>query len=194
MKNNPINFRKITRNQGFSLIEMLLVLGVLAVLLIGAFVVYPKVKAQNQANEMATHMTMIKANVQKSFLSQASYKGLDTTTANKARSFPESMNGGDFAIGHSGIRSPWGGIVYVDGINAVTPTPNGNIPVYRSFYIRLADIPSDICMPLLSSVAGHYESIKVGTTELLDKSGLNTSLAAQTCANSQPQTIIFYST
>ena len=187
----PFSSSRFLKKRGFSLVELLLVLGVIAVLLVAAFVIYPKVRDNNQANQIAAQMTMIKANVQNTF--KTTYKGLDTTTANKARSFPTSMNGGDYTVGHAGIRSPWGGIVYVDGVNAVTPTPNGNLPVYKSFYIRLADIPPSICMPLLSSVSGHYESVKVGTVELLKKDGLDTALAAETCSSSQPQTIAFYS-
>ena len=46
---------------GFGLLELLLVLGVLAVLLLAAFVVYPKVKTTMVAQEEAKRYTTIRA-------------------------------------------------------------------------------------------------------------------------------------
>lgn len=180
------------RRSGFSLIELLLVLGVLAILLVAAFVIYPQVRDRSQANEMAGHVSTIQANVRTMFVGKGRYQGLDTTTANRGRSFPPSMNGGNFNAGHADVRTPWGGIVYVDGVNAVTVTPTGSIPVYRSFYIRLATVPDNICLPLVSSLAGRFRSVLVGTTEVMTASGLDPAAAAAACAGNQD--VWFYST
>jgi hypothetical protein len=180
------------KTQGFSLIELLLVLGVLAVLLVAAFVVYPAVRDRNQANSMASHVTAIQASVRNTFASKARYQGLDTTTANKARAFPVAMNGGDYTVGHSGIQSPWGGLVYVDGVNAITATPTGNIPVYRSFYIRLASVPDGVCLPLISAVSGQFRSVLVGGVEVMTASGMDPGVAAAQCKNNPD--VAFYST
>lgn len=47
MKINNVN-HKI--QQGFSLLELLLVLGTIAALIVGAFIVYPKVQAAQRAD------------------------------------------------------------------------------------------------------------------------------------------------
>ena len=49
-----------TRSAGFSLIELLLVLGIIAILLVAAFVVYPQVRDRNQANVEVTNLATMK--------------------------------------------------------------------------------------------------------------------------------------
>jgi len=63
------------RNRGFSLIELLLVLGVIAVLLVGMFVVYPMVRADMRANKEVAFIAAALARVQSQF-PPSSYRGL----------------------------------------------------------------------------------------------------------------------
>ena len=75
--------------RGFSLIELLLVLGVLAFFLIAAFVIYPSVRDRNQANSEAQNLSAIKANVNTLYAGKGgNYRGLTPGVANQARVFP----------------------------------------------------------------------------------------------------------
>ncbi|EGD5057419.1 prepilin-type N-terminal cleavage/methylation domain-containing protein, partial [Escherichia coli] len=46
---NTVLIKKIKSKKGFSLLELLLVLGIIAALVVAAFIVYPKVQASQRA-------------------------------------------------------------------------------------------------------------------------------------------------
>lgn len=143
-----------TRAHGFSLIELLLVLGVLAVLLLAAFVVYPQVRARHQANVETQNLLAIKANFLTLFgrgRDPTNLTSLDLGTANQARLFPASMNGGDYSATAT-VTSAWGAPLEVtssalNGITTVTFT--------------YTDIPLNVCIPLFSSAAPHFRNIVI---------------------------------
>lgn len=77
------------------MVELLLVLGIITILLVAAFVVYPQVRDRNQANVEVTNLTTIKASLNSLYASKnQNYDGLTTAVANQARVFPASMNAG----------------------------------------------------------------------------------------------------
>lgn len=82
---------KLKIKNGFSLIEMLLVLGVLAVLLIAAFVVYPKVRANVIAEKEVKNIAMIQAGISNLYKGQSSFQSLNNTLLVNAKIVPESM-------------------------------------------------------------------------------------------------------
>lgn len=157
--------------KGFSLIEMLLVLGVLAVLLIAAFVIYPKVRDQSQARNEATNILAIQTNVRNLYANKGgNYTGLgdglgasDNGISNQARVFPPTMNGGDYSK-EAKITSSWGANVVVWKRPQVT-TPLGTIPANRSFGILYANIPPGVCVNLLPALSGSFHSVTVGNLE-----------------------------
>lgn len=123
-----------SRATGFSLIELLLVLGVLAILLVAAFVVYPQVRDRSQAQTEAENIRAIQSSVRSLFaMKGGNYEGLgrgrsvnDRGIANQARIFPVRMNDGDYSQ-DAVIRSTWGGEVYV-WRNPDVVTPRGSFP------------------------------------------------------------------
>lgn len=149
--------------KGFSLIELLLVLGVLAILLVAAFVVYPQVRDRNQANAEVSNLTSIKANINNLYAARGGlYTGLTTDVANAARAFPQSMNGGVYAAG-TAISSSWGGTV----TTAVNAAAVAGIPANRSFNITYTNVPAGVCLGLVSGAAANFQSVVVGTTETI---------------------------
>lgn len=180
---------KLNSSSGFSLIEMLLVIGVLSVLLIGAFVIYPKVRAQNQAKSEASNIFLIQTQVRNLFSSKGgSYEGLgrgksasDRGIANQAKIFPESMNGGDYSQ-NAVITSSWGGQVYV-WRNPVVTTPLGEHPWAYTFGILYEQVPTDICTNLLPMLGGAFASVKINSIEVVNSSGqINVSEVGRACA------------
>lgn len=179
-----LNFNRNTA-KGFSLIELLLVLGVLAILLVAAFVVYPQVRDRNQANAEVSNLTTIKANINNLYASRGgNYDGLTNEVAVNARAFPQNMVVGD-ATAADAVQAAWGGVVAVDeGATA------------REFTITYNEVPQGVCLGLVSGAAGNFSGIEVGTggTSLIDSNGqFDPGAAAAACAAADGQTVVFTS-
>ena len=170
--------------KGFSLIELLLVLGVLAILLVTAFVVYPQVRDRNQANAEVSNLTALKANITNLYASKGgNYTGLTTAVANQARAFPSSMNGGTYTAS-APVTSSWGNTVAVD-VGSGTPP--------RTFTVTYNNVPAGVCLGLVSGAAGNFQDITVGSTDVMPGTpgSFDPALAAQHCANGA--TVVFTS-
>ncbi len=169
-----------TKAKGFSLIELLLVLGVLAILLVAAFVVYPQVRDRNQANAEVANLTAMKANVTNLYASKGgNYAGLNQDIANQARVFPSSMNGGSYTPG-TRINSSWGGEVVVE------EDPSNS----RRFNVRYTMVPAGVCLGLVSGAATNFLDVEVGPTgsegfpSVFNSDGtFNPGAAANLCAD-----------
>lgn len=181
-----LNFNRNTA-KGFSLIELLLVLGVLAILLVAAFVVYPQVRDRNQANAEVSNLTTIKANINNLYAARGgNYNGLDEGVANQARVFPTSMNGGDFSA-EADITTAWG-----EGVT-IAPAPlNGNAD--RAFTITYAGVPEGVCLGLVSGAAGNFEDVTVGGTTVMTTDGqFDPAAAAAQCNTAAGGPVVFTS-
>lgn len=162
-----MKFASSKNKKGFSLIEMLLVLGVLAVLLVAAFVVYPRVRDASRANNEVANLTAIKASINNLYATKGgNYTGLNTGVANQARAFPASMNSGTYTAGQA-ITSSWGGDVTIVEVAATNA---------RSFGLSYAGVPEGVCLGLVSGAAGNFSDVKVGGTSVF-KGGVTTGTA-----------------
>ena len=85
--------------KGFSLLELLLVLGIIAALVVAAFIVYPKVQASQRAQAESNNIATIQAGVKALYSSASSFTGLTNLVAVQANIFPDNMliNSGTFA-------------------------------------------------------------------------------------------------
>ncbi|HCK7688078.1 TPA: prepilin-type N-terminal cleavage/methylation domain-containing protein [Salmonella enterica] len=80
--------------KGFSLLELLLVLGIIAALVVAAFIVYPKVQASQRAQAESNNIATIQAGVKALYTSASSFTGLTNTVAVQATIFPDNMLSG----------------------------------------------------------------------------------------------------
>ena len=80
--------------KGFSLLELLLVLGIIAALVVAAFIVYPKVQASQRAQAESNNIATIQAGVKALFTSASSFTGLTNSVAVQAKIFPDNMLSG----------------------------------------------------------------------------------------------------
>lgn len=139
------------RNQGFSLVEILLVIGIIIALAIAAFILYPRVQSSQQANAEGQNITAILAQTKQVF-SNGLYDGLTNDVANSARIFPSSMNGNVNAAG-TAIKNVWGGAVTIADPNAALGD--------RQFTLKYVGVPSEPCSRLVSGVGNNVDRVFV---------------------------------
>lgn len=135
--------------KGFSLIEVLLILGILAAIGIGMFLLYPQVRASRMAISEQANMQSIAGNTKHLFMLKG-YAGLNNDVANTARLFPSNMNANNFSAGQD-ITSGWGGAVNIG------PSPD----VSGLFRVTYEDTPNRVCIEFVRSMMASYERVLI---------------------------------
>ena len=77
--------------KGFSLLELLLVMGIIAALIVAAFIVYPKVQASQRSQAESNNIATIQAGVKSLYSSTSNYTGLTTSVAIQSKIFPDNI-------------------------------------------------------------------------------------------------------
>lgn len=176
----PLPSRRLSK--GFSLIEILLVIGIIAILSIAAFVIYQQVSDSNQANTETSHLTSITAGVRNLFAIRADYVGLTTGVVNQAHIFPIAMNGNDF--------SPTREIMH-SGNGTVEIIPYGDRHQY--FAIIYNNVPAELCARIAQTYSQNTEQVWVNDTIVKDfgMANYDPTLAITQCNEISTSQIIF---
>lgn len=144
------NRRPAWRQEGFSLIEILLVLAIIALLSIAAFVIFVQVREANDANTETQNITTIIVGVRNLFGARADYAGLTTDLANQAFVFPKSMN--------NNVHTPGQPIVHLGrGLVDVEPAGVNN----RSFAVIYRDTPVWLCIKIAQNYGKNVDEVHV---------------------------------
>lgn len=125
---------------GFSLVELLIVIGVISILIAGVFVFYPKVRLNKEVNLQVDNISFV-VSTANDFFSGRETTGLDRDSAITAQLATDEQ-----------LTSPWGSI-------SLAPVA-GN----QDWSMTYADVPSEACILLLSRVQNINRQITVGTT------------------------------
>lgn len=140
------------KRRGFSLLELLLVVGIIAALIIGAFIVYPKVQSYRNVKIESNNISTLKAEVSGLYASVAGDIPKDANLNSimiQAKAVPPSMRFNSLRL-----RNVWGGDVYVGTYNIA------NAP---SFAIQYNHVPRDECAKLVMQTATGFEQVVVGS-------------------------------
>lgn len=146
---------KILKNKrGFSLLELLLVLGIIAGIVIAAFLIFPKVKEANYVKTEASNISTIRSGVVSLYggVALPAYNANMSEMLIKAGVVPDNMVGSDKTM----LISSWGSPVYV----GATTLENGA----RAFAIRYLNVTNDICGRLAAIAAGSFLEVKVSSS------------------------------
>ncbi len=139
------------RQQGFSLIEILLVIGIIAVLALAAFLIFPSVQASQRANAEQNNIMTIAAGVKQMF--NGKYTNISTLNVVQGKLAPANM----VDTAGTALVSAWGG--------AVTVAESAGSGVAGSrFTITYAEVPAAVCLKLAPGLIGNFESVSVGGT------------------------------
>lgn len=171
--------------RGFSLIELLLVLGIVSGILVLAFVAYPKVQATSRAKAEAEHLTFISGGIKNLY---ATAKNFGTAGANlnqvllNAKIIPD-----DLQVSGATINNTWGGNVVV----AVDSTP-------LRYTITYTNVPTAECSKIGTTVAANYLKLTINGATIFDRTAGSTgaadidpALVAANCAGSTGSTMVF---
>lgn len=151
------------RQKGFSLIELMLVLAVMAALAVAAFFIYSKVQVARTANQTAQTLAQAQATLKGVFVSEK-YDELTTAVAVAGKFFPPQMTSSPTTL-----KNQWDGAVTINGSDArgAPITPGG--AVARHFAIRYEAVPDDVCKRLVPSAALNFGRVVIGSTTVFDQ-------------------------
>lgn len=144
--------------QGFTLLELLLVLAIIAALGIAAFVIFPRVQAGRQASFNSQILNAAAATINSVFPS-ARYGNLNETVACNADVFPDDfqVTPGDCT---GGLQNEWEGDVDVFGSDETGAVSTG--ATTRYYTIVFNGVPSKVCNKLAASGAANFGRVGVG--------------------------------
>ena len=156
MKN--YNFNR--KAKGFSLIELLLVLAIVAAFAVAAFIIYPRVQAGTSANNTAAALSSASASARAVF-TQGNYVNLDEAAALSGKFFPDSYVAG------TDLVNEWGGDVDIYGSDAAGADATAGTSA-RYFTIVMNDVPSEVCKRLVPAAAANFGRVEIGSTVVQD--------------------------
>ena len=147
---------KDKKRRGFSLLELLLVLGVIAALIVSAFIIFPKVKASANARTEVSNLNAINSGIRALYNGQTDYTGLNNSVAIQANIIPDNM------IKDGDIVTSFGGRVLIKSLTV----SDGAI-----YYIRYDDVPPDVCINMLTGLKGGFDQIYIEGQNIIDGQG-----------------------
>ena len=149
---------RITKNKrkaGFTLVEILLVVGFIALAGIGIYTIYTKVQMSNSALTEGKNIETIKVGVKNLFGGTRNYTGLNNMVVNDARVTPDSMRAIPYKSGDDAINNIFGGLVTV--APAVLGGGNNN-----AFSVQYDKVPGAICSKLITGAGASWDQIVAG--------------------------------
>lgn len=153
------NFNNARAQGGFSLIELLLVLAIIAALAVAAFIVYPRVQAGRNATYEAQVLSSAQAGV-KALFTTNNYVKLSTDTAINAELFPANMN-----ISATTIENQWAGAVTAGAADpadgSLTEGDSSSTGIVRFFGFKYVGVPTDVCIRLAGSAVNNFGAVYV---------------------------------
>lgn len=143
---------KLGNKKGFTLVEILLVVGFIAIASIGIYVVYAKVNAGGQANAEARNLDVLRAGIKNLYGANKNYDKITEEVVNQAGITPDAMNRG------KSIINTFGGAVTVKSADMGKGSNN-------AFEITYENVPPDVCAKLAPTAGAQFDTLTVGSSE-----------------------------
>lgn len=163
------------REDGFTLLELLLVIGVAALLLIGGIATYRLVSDGNKATEATRLLLTLRQEAQVMAQQQGgNYEGISFDSTTDSASSPLVVSG----IVRNNQRNPFNGAIFVD------PEGTGNV----NLRVEFENITQAACVRLVQAVnnPNDVRSVAVNGSEIASAATdfpINAADAATACAN-----------
>ena len=177
---------KNRNKKGFTLTEVLLDLGLAAIIIITIFLAYPKVLASMRADAESKNISTIVAGVKGLYTASSTYTGLVNSVAANAKIFPDNMLNGS----STDPVNSWKGNVT---LAAAATGPSG--VAGSSFTITYTAVPSNECAKMVTGLAANFYTVAVNGTAVKTAGGTldipSTTTACNTGGNTN--TLLFTS-
>ena len=149
--------------KGFTLIEILLVVGFIALLSIGIFMTYNKVQTSGAANTESQNITTLQAGIKNLYAGQTDYSTITPAILLNGWVVPDSMRSPSGAAATNIVNS-------FSSTVAIAPYTYNGGAANNAFDITYPGIPSDICSKLVTLVGNNFVKVVVGGTTVKDNS------------------------
>lgn len=182
--------KKIKKSKGFTLIEILLVVGFIALAGIGVYIVYDKVTTSQSVNAEVRNLDTLRAGIKNIYAASSNYGTageIITPIIINAKVAPDIMVNG------TALRSGFGGAVTIAVAGLGTGMTN------NAFNITYSGITADVCSKFVTIAANSFNKVTIGGAPVKDTSStgnaLNVERTTQYCAlgSGTPATIVFTS-
>jgi type II secretory pathway pseudopilin PulG len=180
-KNKKGMIMKLFKNKkvqkGFTLVEILLVVGFIALAGIGIYTVYSKVQMSNAALTEGKNLDTLRAGVKGLYGGSQNYVGLINKVLNDARVTPDPMRAVPYVIGATAINNTFGGAVTVLPLNLGGGTNNG-------FEVTYPNVPGAVCAKLVTGAGNAWDAITVNgaIVKAFGTGTINIATLATNCA------------
>ena len=170
--------------EGVSLIELMLVAGVIAVGTAAVLLVYQNVSASSKLNNESKNLSDLTQKITTSYAASGNFSGLTTESAQQENLFPSAM----VASGSNEVTSGWGTPVRV---LATSVNINGVSRNNGGFVIAYDRLPAKACVDLISDAAPRFGDIRVGGTSVGVGANLNVGQVGELCNRAQGADVQF---
>ncbi|AOG02927.1 type 4 pilus major pilin [Bosea sp. RAC05] len=163
--------------RGLTLIEAAAVLGLLAIVVAGALLLFQSASTNSRVADAASQLANVQQTVRSTYAGQAGFSGLTNTTI--ASSLPSKMN-----VAGGGLRHAFNGSI------TVAPTNTGG-GADSGFYITFAGVPAEACIKLATMDMGRaIVGLNFGTSPSTDTPPpIAPSTAQASCGSSGTTTL-----
>lgn len=173
--------KNLKRKKGFSLLELLLVMGIIAALIVAAFIVYPKVRSSNIAAIEAKNIALIQSTARSLYAAKGNYNGLYTTVLTQGDLLPKSMlNSYGYPVNSFGSQIT----IMAEAINGTVDT---------GFMISYSGVPTAECVKIISAVGSNFYMVRVNSGNYVKTAGqpLDLSETVKQCSTNKVNDIAF---
>lgn len=174
--------RKLRKDRGVTLVEVLAGLGIFALVIVGATSLYNVSANQQKSNSLSSGLNGVTTALRNLYSNQANFSGLGTTPVTTGAGVQQLITANK-------VPSNWA----VSGATGPIVHPfNGNVAITSvsagaNFVIGLSAIPQSACVDLLSTqsgITGYGVNTAIGTLPTLTAASTVTPAdAATACAN-----------
>lgn len=154
-------FNIIKNKKGFSLLELLLVLAIIAALVVSAFIIFPKIKISQEVSSETKNLSALRSGLSSLYQSTTIPNNIEMNQiAINANIVPDNMLEKDT----NNIKNIWGGDVYLGSYYAVEG--------YPILVIQYNHVPVDACIKFVMATAFNSEQVVVGKAKDGDTGGI----------------------